>query len=415
MEAMEATARMGFWSPRRFGQLLLRELVTGYRSLLIAMAAVGAALIVISLLTSLGMMVSGANVRMSGGDFYLGFFQNLLFIGGFVVTSLAFREIGQNGGGIFYLTLPGSIFEKFTTKLLVTAVGFGVGVTLFFSLAAAAAEGLSLLVFGVGHGFFNPLDARVLHDVLIYIPAQSVVLLGSIWFRKLALVRTAFWVMIFALAAGIIGVVAARIFLFPHLVHHAATNVAFSGGWSFNLDQDRLGETFRPGHGRRRRSHGVPDDLRRVPVDRRPRDVAGRVLPPPRGGGVAMEFRENQAIYLQIADLMCENILAGLWKPGDRIPSIRELAESIQVNPNTVMRTYGYLEDQGIIHNQRGIGFFLGETAYETTRELKRQSFVSRDLPQLFRTMDLLRLGLDDLSNLYAAHRDAAARKENKA
>lgn len=128
-----------------------------------------------------------------------------------------------------------------------------------------------------------------------------------------------------------------------------------------------------------------------------------------------MEFRENQAIYLQIADLMCENILAGLWKPGDRIPSIRELAESIQVNPNTVMRTYGYLEDQGIIHNQRGIGFFLGETAYETTRELKRQSFVSRDLPQLFRTMDLLRLGLDDLSNLYAAHRDAAARKENKA
>jgi GntR family transcriptional regulator len=128
-----------------------------------------------------------------------------------------------------------------------------------------------------------------------------------------------------------------------------------------------------------------------------------------------MEFRENQAIYLQIADLMCENILAGLWKPGDRIPSIRELAESIQVNPNTVMRTYGYMEDQGIIHNQRGIGFFLADTAYETTRELKRKSFVSRDLPQLFRTMDLLRLGLDDLSNLYAAHREAAAGKETEA
>jgi len=128
-----------------------------------------------------------------------------------------------------------------------------------------------------------------------------------------------------------------------------------------------------------------------------------------------MEFRENQAIYLQIADLMCENILAGSWKPGDRIPSIRELAESIQVNPNTVMRTYGYMEDQGIIHNQRGIGFFLGDTAYETTRELKRKSFISRDLPQVFRTMDLLRLGLDDLSTLYAAHRAEAARKESNA
>jgi GntR family transcriptional regulator len=119
-----------------------------------------------------------------------------------------------------------------------------------------------------------------------------------------------------------------------------------------------------------------------------------------------MEFRENQAIYLQIADLMCENVLAGVWKPGERIPSIREMAESIQVNPNTIMRTYGFMEDQGIIHNQRGIGFFLAPTAYETTRELKRKSFVSRDLPQLFRTMDLLRMGIDDLRSLYTEHKE---------
>ena len=120
-----------------------------------------------------------------------------------------------------------------------------------------------------------------------------------------------------------------------------------------------------------------------------------------------MEFRDNQAIYLQIADLMCENILTGLWKPGDRIPSIRELAESIEVNPNTVMRTFGYMEDQGIIHNQRGIGFFLSDRAFETTRELKRKRFVSRDLPQIFRTMDLLRMGMEDLRGLYAAHRES--------
>jgi GntR family transcriptional regulator len=125
-----------------------------------------------------------------------------------------------------------------------------------------------------------------------------------------------------------------------------------------------------------------------------------------------MEFRENQAIYLQIADLMCENILAGLWKPGDRIPSIRELAESMEVNPNTVMRTFGYLEEQGIIHNQRGIGFFLGDRAFETTRELKRKRFVSRDLPQIFRTMDLLRMGLEDLRGLYAAHRESTGKEK---
>jgi DNA-binding transcriptional regulator YhcF (GntR family) len=118
-----------------------------------------------------------------------------------------------------------------------------------------------------------------------------------------------------------------------------------------------------------------------------------------------MEFHQNSPIYMQIADIMCENILEAAWRPGERIPSIRELAESIEVNPNTVMRTYGYMEDQGIVHNQRGIGFFLADGAYETTRELKKRIFVSRDLPQVFKTMDLLRMGFDDLRDLYAAHR----------
>lgn len=125
-----------------------------------------------------------------------------------------------------------------------------------------------------------------------------------------------------------------------------------------------------------------------------------------------MEFRDNQAIYLQIADLMCENVLAGVWRPGDRIPSIRELAESIQVNPNTVMRTYGFMETQGIIHNQRGIGFFLAEGAYETTRDLMRKSFVSRDLPQVFKTMDLLRMDFGELQGLYAAHRESMSKEK---
>jgi GntR family transcriptional regulator len=116
-----------------------------------------------------------------------------------------------------------------------------------------------------------------------------------------------------------------------------------------------------------------------------------------------MEFHQSYPIYLQIADIMCGNILQGEWRPGERIPSIRELAESIEVNPNTVMRTYGYMENQGIIHNQRGIGFFLAEGAVETTRELKKRIFVDRDLPQVFTTMELLGMGFEDLKQLYAA------------
>ena len=114
-----------------------------------------------------------------------------------------------------------------------------------------------------------------------------------------------------------------------------------------------------------------------------------------------MEFHENEAIYLQIADLACENVLSGAWRPGDRVPSVRELAGEIEVNPNTVVRAYAYLQDQGIIQNQRGLGYFVAERAPEVTRDLLRRTFVTRDLPRVFRTMDLLGMGMDELRGLH--------------
>jgi GntR family transcriptional regulator len=113
-----------------------------------------------------------------------------------------------------------------------------------------------------------------------------------------------------------------------------------------------------------------------------------------------MEFRQNQAIYLQIADHISERILSGTWTEGERIPSIREMSEEIEVNPNTVMRSYGYLQDLGIIYNQRGIGYFVAEDAYRKTLELKKKNFIRRDLPRIFRTMDLLHLTCKDLRAL---------------
>ena len=114
-----------------------------------------------------------------------------------------------------------------------------------------------------------------------------------------------------------------------------------------------------------------------------------------------MEFTQPQAIYLQIGDYLCDNILRRRWRGGDRIPSIRELAVDVQVNPNTVARTYAYLQDRGIIYNRRGTGYFVADRAYRQARELKRRSFVDRDLPHLFRTMDLLGLELSDLERHY--------------
>jgi len=124
-----------------------------------------------------------------------------------------------------------------------------------------------------------------------------------------------------------------------------------------------------------------------------------------------MEFDGKQAIYLQIADLVCENILKGVWKPGERIPSIRDLASQLSVNPNTVVKTYAYLESQGIIVNQRGIGFFVAEGGYDEVLRVKREYFLSRECPRFFRQMKLVRLSWEELRRLYDQFEDQLHRR----
>jgi GntR family transcriptional regulator len=119
-----------------------------------------------------------------------------------------------------------------------------------------------------------------------------------------------------------------------------------------------------------------------------------------------MEFGENNAIYLQIADQLCEQILKQIWKPEDRIPSVRDMAVQIEVNPNTVMRTYNYLQDKGIIYNKRGIGYFVADDGYEKTKALKKDDFIHTELPQLFKTMELLHLTVDDIHIQYKKYKE---------
>ena len=110
-----------------------------------------------------------------------------------------------------------------------------------------------------------------------------------------------------------------------------------------------------------------------------------------------MQFEPTRAIYSQIADFICEKILKKEWAVSVRIPSIRELAVMIEVNPNTVVRAYGYLEEQHIINKQRGIGYFVTDDAIDKIQTLKRAHFYKQDLPKFLKQLDLLGLTLDDL------------------
>ena len=110
-----------------------------------------------------------------------------------------------------------------------------------------------------------------------------------------------------------------------------------------------------------------------------------------------MQFSETQAIYLQIADHVCEKILLKEWPPGERIPSVRELAIELEVNPNTVMRTYEFLQQKEIIYNQRGIGFFVSAGSVKQATQYRLDAFMEKDLPQVFRSMYLLGMNPGDL------------------
>lgn len=111
-----------------------------------------------------------------------------------------------------------------------------------------------------------------------------------------------------------------------------------------------------------------------------------------------MEFSEPKGIYQQIADQIRDQILLGEWLAGERIPSIRELAVDLGVNPNTVTKSYQTLVEQKVIENQRGLGYFVSSDAKEKILDARKAEFLSDELPRLFRTMRLLNVGMDELN-----------------
>ena len=110
-----------------------------------------------------------------------------------------------------------------------------------------------------------------------------------------------------------------------------------------------------------------------------------------------MEFDSNKPIYIQIADNICDRMLAGEFKPGERIPSVREWGASIGVNPNTVARSYDILSDREIVCNQRGIGFFMTTDALDKIRESERKKFLEEELPAFVKRAELLGIDLNKL------------------
>jgi GntR family transcriptional regulator len=110
-----------------------------------------------------------------------------------------------------------------------------------------------------------------------------------------------------------------------------------------------------------------------------------------------MEFKNNKGIFLQIADNISEKVMEGKYVPGEKIPSVRDLALEMGVNPNTVMRTYSELQSRGIIDNKRGVGYYVSNDAIAIIRQWKKREFFENDLPLILRQTRILDISYDDL------------------
>ncbi|GET46656.1 GntR family transcriptional regulator [Capnocytophaga felis] len=128
-----------------------------------------------------------------------------------------------------------------------------------------------------------------------------------------------------------------------------------------------------------------------------------------------MELRDSgQAIYLQIADYVCQKILLGEWQPETKIPSVRELAVQMSVNPNTVARSYEFLKNNGIIIDKRGIGYFVETDGEQKAKKYRQQEFLQNELPVLFNTLYVLGIEINELQQHYENFKTTLNQKQNE-
>ena len=89
-----------------------------------------------------------------------------------------------------------------------------------------------------------------------------------------------------------------------------------------------------------------------------------------------MNFSNDKAIYVQIAERLSDEILAGKYKEDERIPSVREYAVLLEVNANTTVKAYDLLATDEIIYNKRGLGYFVSAGAKKQIKKTRKKEFM---------------------------------------
>lgn len=114
-----------------------------------------------------------------------------------------------------------------------------------------------------------------------------------------------------------------------------------------------------------------------------------------------MQFNNEKPIYLQLADRLSDDIVDGKYNDDDRVPSVREFGMCFEVNTNTAVKAYDMLSRDNVIYNRRGLGYFVTPGAREKIMEARRTEFMNSVLPDVFRQMRMLGIGIEELARMW--------------
>ena len=111
----------------------------------------------------------------------------------------------------------------------------------------------------------------------------------------------------------------------------------------------------------------------------------------------AIEWSDGAPIYRQLKERVVAMLLDGVLKPGDALPSVRQVAAEYQLNPITVSRAYQELADEAIVEKRRGLGMYVTEGASEKLLNSERERFLHEEWPLVLERIQRLGLSLERL------------------
>ncbi|WP_133479832.1 GntR family transcriptional regulator [Cognatilysobacter segetis] len=111
----------------------------------------------------------------------------------------------------------------------------------------------------------------------------------------------------------------------------------------------------------------------------------------------AIQWSDGAPIYRQLKERVIAMMLDGLLKPGDPLPSVRQVAAEYQLNPITVSRAYQELADEALVEKRRGLGMYVTEEAARKLLVSERDRFLTEEWPQVMERIARLGLKLEEL------------------